>query len=167
MIFIIEFQFCSNVNSYGFVIIHLLFTAFFLFGVKLWWLKSEIIFISYYMKFITKWTAVWRKANIHLDSPQLPCLSQDKENFRRIFLLLISPHLSTIAWLTKCPYFHCCSSFPNVYPLRGLTNRDAMEWVTAVDIIRELEAEYLVPGHCSPMIGRDKISEACVVYRLV
>jgi len=56
-------------------------------------------------------------------------------------------------------------AFPNLYTIRGTTNRDVMEWVKTIDLFRALEAEYLVPCHTRPLVGRDAIAETLTAYR--
>ena len=40
-----------------------------------------------------------------------------------------------------------------------------MEWVESLDKIRQLNAEYLVPSHTRPIIGKENISKALTDYR--
>jgi alkyl sulfatase BDS1-like metallo-beta-lactamase superfamily hydrolase len=56
-------------------------------------------------------------------------------------------------------------SFPNLYAIRGTAYRDVMKWVRSLDIIRELQPEYLVPSHTRPLSGADRIYEVVTDYR--
>lgn len=56
-------------------------------------------------------------------------------------------------------------AFPNLYTIRGTTNRDVMEWVNTLDMMRGLGADYLVPCHTRPLVGHDAIAETLTAYR--
>tara|TARA_B100001173_G_C16012403_1_gene558273 strand:+ start:478 stop:2190 length:1713 start_codon:yes stop_codon:yes gene_type:complete len=56
-------------------------------------------------------------------------------------------------------------SFANLYAIRGTKFRNPMEWVESLDKIRLLNAEYLVPSHTRPIIGKENISKALTDYR--
>ena len=56
-------------------------------------------------------------------------------------------------------------AFPNVYAIRGVTPRPVLHWLQSIDRLRRLEAEYLVPGHTDPIIGRARIQEILTSYR--
>ena len=56
-------------------------------------------------------------------------------------------------------------SFPNLYAIRGTAYRDVAQWVKSLDKMRELNAEYLVPHHTRPLIGKDTIYETLTNYR--
>lgn len=56
-------------------------------------------------------------------------------------------------------------AFPNLYTIRGTAYRDVMDWVRSLDLMRDLGAEYLVPSHTRPVVGRDAIEEALTAYR--
>ncbi len=56
-------------------------------------------------------------------------------------------------------------SFPNLYAIRGTAYRDVMLWVTSIDKMRRLGAEYLIPSHTRPVIGKDKVYETLTNYR--
>lgn len=56
-------------------------------------------------------------------------------------------------------------SFPNVYALRGTRFRNPMIWAIGVDRLREFSAEVLIPHHCRPVEGAQKVEEVLVAYR--
>lgn len=64
----------------------------------------------------------------------------------------------------------CCGdnyyeSWPNLYAIRGGQYRDINGWVESLDKMRELGAEYLLPGHTRAVIGRDKVEYTLKAYR--
>lgn len=56
-------------------------------------------------------------------------------------------------------------AFPNLYTIRGTSFRDLKQWYQSVDKMRDLNPEYLVPGHTRPIIGAQKIQEILTNYR--
>ena len=56
-------------------------------------------------------------------------------------------------------------SFANLYAIRGTKFRNPMEWVESLDKIRLLNAEYLIPSHTRPLIGKENIAKALTDYR--
>lgn len=56
-------------------------------------------------------------------------------------------------------------SFPNLYAIRGTPYRDVMKWVQSLDKIRNIHAEYLIPGHSRPLSGADFIYQTLTDYR--
>jgi len=56
-------------------------------------------------------------------------------------------------------------SFPNLYAIRGTPYRDVMKWVNSLDKIREKHAEYLIPSHSRPLIGKEHIYQTLTDYR--
>lgn len=59
-------------------------------------------------------------------------------------------------------YYH---SFPNLYTIRGTTNRDVMTWVASLDRMRALEPEVLIPMHTLPVKGAAEIRARLTDYR--
>lgn len=64
----------------------------------------------------------------------------------------------------------CCGdnyyeSWPNLYAIRGGQYRDINGWVESLDKMRELNAEYLLPGHTQAVIGREKVEYTLKAYR--
>lgn len=55
-------------------------------------------------------------------------------------------------------------SFPNLYTLRGEPSRDVYRWRDVLHQLRALDAEHLVPGHGTPLAGRDTIRETLLAY---
>ena len=56
-------------------------------------------------------------------------------------------------------------SFPNIYAIRGTTARDAIQWASSLDLMRNLRAEYLIPSHTKPISGETYIYEVITDYR--
>jgi alkyl sulfatase BDS1-like metallo-beta-lactamase superfamily hydrolase len=56
-------------------------------------------------------------------------------------------------------------AFPNIYAIRGTIARDAIQWVSSLDLMRNLRAEYLVPSHTRPVSGEDTIYDLITNYR--
>ena len=56
-------------------------------------------------------------------------------------------------------------AFPNLYAIRGTTARDARQWVSSLDLMRNLRAEYLIPSHTRPIKGEKQIFELITIYR--
>lgn len=50
-------------------------------------------------------------------------------------------------------------SWPNLYAIRGGQYRDVSAWVSALAKMRDLNAEYLLPGHTRAVIGQDTVRE--------
>ena len=46
-----------------------------------------------------------------------------------------------------------------------LNFRDTLQWVKAVDLMRKLNPEILVPQHTRPVEGKEEISEILTAYR--
>jgi alkyl sulfatase BDS1-like metallo-beta-lactamase superfamily hydrolase len=55
-------------------------------------------------------------------------------------------------------------SLPNMYPLRGAV-RDVRQWIRAVDLLREYDAQALIFGHGRPLTGADEVRDLLVAYR--
>lgn len=56
-------------------------------------------------------------------------------------------------------------AFPNLYAIRGTPSRDLMQWVDSLDLMLSYEADFLVPSHTRPIIGRENIKQILTVYR--
>lgn len=55
-------------------------------------------------------------------------------------------------------------SFPNVYPVRGMPCRDVPSWIATLTMLRDYEAEALLPGHTDPWLGREAVREILTHY---
>ena len=55
-------------------------------------------------------------------------------------------------------------SFPNLYTIRGSQYRDVQSWYQSIDKMRNENAEYLLPGHTRPVIGKEKVQETLSNY---
>ena len=56
-------------------------------------------------------------------------------------------------------------TFPQLHSLRGTRPRDIERWVAAVDRMRGLDVEYMVPGHGLALRGREEIGTVLAYYR--
>lgn len=56
-------------------------------------------------------------------------------------------------------------SLPNIYAIRGTETRDCNDWIASLDLMRSLQAEYLVLGHTRPVYGKSEIASILVAYR--
>ena len=56
-------------------------------------------------------------------------------------------------------------SFPNVYAVRGTRFRNPLIWAQGVDRLREFGAEILLPHHCRPVEGAEKVEGVLTAYR--
>lgn len=56
-------------------------------------------------------------------------------------------------------------SFPNIYPLRGLARRSAVDWANSVDMMLQEGPVHLVGGHTRPYSGADTVTEVLTNYR--
>jgi uncharacterized sulfatase len=56
-------------------------------------------------------------------------------------------------------------SFPNLYTIRGSQYRDVQSWYQSIDKMLNEDAEYLLPGHTRPVIGKEKVKESLTDYR--
>ena len=55
-------------------------------------------------------------------------------------------------------------SFPNLYTIRGSQYRDVQSWYQSIAKMQSENAEYLLPGHTRPVIGKDKVKETLTNY---
>lgn len=56
-------------------------------------------------------------------------------------------------------------TFPNIYALRGTGFRNPMVWVRAIDRLRGLRPETLIPHHGRPVAGADEVAGVLTAYR--
>ncbi|MCG6656984.1 MBL fold metallo-hydrolase [Halomonas campisalis] len=56
-------------------------------------------------------------------------------------------------------------AYPNLYTIRGTGFRDPKQWADSIDLVRQLEAEYLIPHHSRPIVGADNVERALTDYR--
>lgn len=59
-------------------------------------------------------------------------------------------------------YYGC---WPNLYALCGSQYRDVSAWVDTLDLILSYPAEYVLPGHTKPLMGRDIVQEVLTNFR--
>lgn len=56
-------------------------------------------------------------------------------------------------------------TFPNIYALRGTRFRSPMQWVQAIDRMRALGAEVLIPHHGRPVEGAEAVADVLTAHR--
>ena len=56
-------------------------------------------------------------------------------------------------------------AFPNLYTIRGTLFRSLKNWYRSIDKMRDLGAEYMVPGHTRPIEGANNIEAILTDYR--
>ncbi|MBI9085132.1 MAG: MBL fold metallo-hydrolase [Desulfobacterales bacterium] len=56
-------------------------------------------------------------------------------------------------------------AFPNLYTIRGTPFRSLKNWYRSIDAMRDLPAEYLVPCHSRPIVGKERIGSILTDYR--
>jgi alkyl sulfatase BDS1-like metallo-beta-lactamase superfamily hydrolase len=54
--------------------------------------------------------------------------------------------------------------WPNLYSIRGSTYRDVGKWIDSLDRMIDLDAEYLIPSHTRPVIGKENVRDVLVAY---
>jgi alkyl sulfatase BDS1-like metallo-beta-lactamase superfamily hydrolase len=59
-------------------------------------------------------------------------------------------------------YYGC---WPNLYAIRGTPYRDVSSWVDSLDKMIAYGAEFLLPGHTHPIIGKAAVAEVLSNYR--
>jgi len=78
-------------------------------------------------------------------------------------------HDQIFIWLPDKKTLLCADnfykSFPNLYTIRGTSPRGVMDWVHSLDEMRSLNADYLIPSHTRPIIGRERILRTLTDYR--
>lgn len=72
-------------------------------------------------------------------------------------------------WLPESKVLCCGDNYygvwPNLYALRGSQYRDVSAWVDTLDLILSYPAEYVLPGHTKPLIGRTNVQEVLSNFR--
>lgn len=56
-------------------------------------------------------------------------------------------------------------AFPNLYTVRGASERPVEEWIRSIDEMRRRDPVFLVSGHTYPISGRENIRETLTNYR--
>ena len=56
-------------------------------------------------------------------------------------------------------------AFPNLYAIRGSAPRDAVKWYNSLEMVRELDAKYMVPSHTRPVRTVEAIYDVLTKYR--
>ncbi len=56
-------------------------------------------------------------------------------------------------------------NYPNLHSLRGTKPRDVIRWIAAIDRMRTYDADYLVPSHGQPVLGREAVDDVLTLYR--
>lgn len=72
-------------------------------------------------------------------------------------------------WLPESKVLCCGDNYygcwPNLYALRGSQYRDVSAWVDTLDLILSYPAEYVLPGHTKPLIGKTNVQEVLSNFR--
>lgn len=72
-------------------------------------------------------------------------------------------------WLPESKVICCGDNYygcwPNLYALRGSQYRDVNAWIEALDLILSYPAEYVLPGHTKPLMGRENVEEVLTNFR--
>ena len=68
-----------------------------------------------------------------------------------------------MVWLPQKEVLCCGDNYygcwPNLYAIRGGQYRDIVAWLDSLEALMSYPAQYLLPGHTAPVIGRDNIRE--------
>ncbi len=56
-------------------------------------------------------------------------------------------------------------AFPNLYAIRGTPYRDFAAWADSLEMLADLGASVLAPGHTQPVFGKDKVREVLMTTR--
>jgi alkyl sulfatase BDS1-like metallo-beta-lactamase superfamily hydrolase len=56
-------------------------------------------------------------------------------------------------------------SFPNLYAIRGMKPRWALDWIHSIDKVLELNPEVVLDGHGQPIFGHQEITRRLTRYR--
>lgn len=73
----------------------------------------------------------------------------------------------TIVYLPKTQTVlnnHLWPSFPNFYTLRGSVYRDPTDWAGGIQLIRDLQPQYLINTHSIPVVGKEEIQQTLNAY---
>lgn len=74
-----------------------------------------------------------------------------------------------VVWLTSERILFCGDNyyhaFPNLYAIRGTAYRDFDAWADTIDQLLNYNADILAPGHTTPIVGNELITEALTDYR--
>lgn len=72
-------------------------------------------------------------------------------------------------WLPDCrvliPGDNWYHAFPNLYAIRGTSYRDFAAWADSLELLADLGAEVLAPGHTMPVFGAEKVREVLTTTR--
>lgn len=99
-----------------------------------------------------------KELELNLEGVQLLLVEAPGETDDQIFIYL--PEKKVL--LCGDNYYE---SWPNLYAIRGGQYRDISSWVDALDKMRALHAEYLLPGHTQAVIGAANVEETLTNYR--
>jgi alkyl sulfatase BDS1-like metallo-beta-lactamase superfamily hydrolase len=56
-------------------------------------------------------------------------------------------------------------AFPNLYAIRGTPYRDFAAWADSLEMLADLNAAVLAPGHTQPVFGKDQVREVLLSTR--
>jgi alkyl sulfatase BDS1-like metallo-beta-lactamase superfamily hydrolase len=98
------------------------------------------------------------KVNRTIDGINIDLISAIGETDDQIFVWL--PYSKVLCCGDN--YYSC---WPNLYALRGSQYRDVSAWIDTLDLILSYPAEYVLPGHTKPLIGRNNVQEVLSNFR--
>ena len=74
-----------------------------------------------------------------------------------------------IVWLPDHKILFCGDNwyhaFPNLYAIRGTAYRDFQKWADSLQLMNDLDAEILAPGHTRPVFGAEAVSEVLLTTK--
>ena len=111
------------------------------------------------------------------NTPLAPTYFVDKEQEKFIIdgieIVLLSAPGETddqqYVWLPQekvvCSGDNYYASWPNLYAIRGSQYRDVSCWVNSLDILLNLNSEFLLPGHGEALLGAKEVESIIKPYR--
>ncbi len=71
-----------------------------------------------------------------------------------------------IVWLPRARVLFCGDNwyhaFPNLYAIRGTPYRDFAAWAKSLELLADLDAEVLAPGHTRPVFGEEQVRDVLI-----
>lgn len=74
-----------------------------------------------------------------------------------------------VVWLPEARVLFCGDNwyhaFPNLYAIRGTPYRDFSAWADSLQLLADLDAKVLAPGHTRPVFGEETVCEVLTTTR--
>ena len=74
-----------------------------------------------------------------------------------------------VVWLPEAGVLFCGDNwyhaFPNLYAIRGTPFRDFAAWASSLQLLADLKAKVIAPGHTRPVFGEGKVREVLTTTR--